>query len=67
MQPLDNWLIDLQSDPMFQILVRKLTNERPSLPPFNADKDNTEKWKVMTGRQQGFDLCMSLLKIKIGD
>ncbi len=47
MQPLDNWLIDLQSDPMFQILVRKLTNERPSLPPFNADKDNTEKWKVM--------------------
>lgn len=65
MSPLEIWLTNLQDDPNFKALYNKLKQHRPTIPPYNGD--NTEKWKTESGRQQGFDLCLSLMKIDIGE
>lgn len=67
MTPLDLYLQRIQEDPMFPALLEKLKKAQPSVPIFNSEEDNTERWKLHSGRRQGFDTCLSLMKIKLGD
>lgn len=63
--PLDGFLADIQQHEAFPALVEKLTKGRPIVPSYDCSVDNTERWKSISGQKDGFDLCLSLLKIKL--
>lgn len=65
MKPLDLLLSDIQSHPEFKELLIHLEKARPTIPLNNGD--NVEQWKIQSGRQQGFDSCLAIMKIKLGD
>ncbi len=50
---------ELASHPEYVALLKAAKAQRPELPPFNPNEDNTEQWKHVSGMQQGFDLCMA--------
>ena len=60
------WIQKLQSDPLWeQFIVRELMEKRPSIPNYNPNKDNTEQWKAASAMQQGFDLALGVLELKV--
>lgn len=65
MSPLETYLLEIKSHPAYKELLIRLKHDRPTIPPYNGD--NTEQWKTQSGRQQGFDQCLSLLHIKLGE
>lgn len=50
----------LRQSPEFRALLDEIKLNRPSVPLFDPNEDNTEVWKTQCGLQQGFDLAMSL-------
>lgn len=63
--PLNLFLNDIKDHPLYPALLQKLKNNRPAIPPFDIGAGNDDVWKLKTGMQQGFDLCLSLLNIKL--
>jgi len=50
----------LRQNELFQTVIREVKKERPTVPPYNHNPDNTEEWKSMSNMQRGFDLALSL-------
>jgi len=50
----------LRQNELFQTVMREIKKERPTIPPYNYEPDNTEEWKSMSNQQRGFDLALSL-------
>jgi len=67
MTPLDGYLLEIKTRPEYKELFAVLKKMRPTIPSFRVDDDNTDQWKLVSGRQQGFDLCLSILQIKLGE
>ena len=65
--PIDLLLFNMVQDPAFQALVDRLEQERPLIPEFSPSQDNTERWKQASGRRQGYDLCLGIFGLKIGE
>jgi len=63
MQPIDNFLREIQDHPLFPEVYARLKQARPQIPPFADNNEN--EWKLKTGQQKGFDLCLALLKINL--
>lgn len=61
----DEWLYRLQSDPLFNDIKQELRDCRPLVPAYDHRQDNTNEWKSTSLMQQGFDLCLSVLKINL--
>ena len=59
----DDFLIHVQTHPFFPLFLKHLKSQRPIVPGFDPDADNTEKWKFLTAQQKGFDLCLSIFNI----
>lgn len=60
----DIYLSKLKDDPMFQqILKEKILPKRPIISTYDPANDNTEKWKADSMMRQGFDLCLTALRI----
>ncbi len=53
------YLESLRQSPEFQLLVKGILEQRPQVPFYDPDNDNTEVWKTQCGLRQGFDLAMS--------
>ena len=51
----------LNEQDLFRSLAEHVARQKPELPTFNAEKDNTDEWKRKSGMQDGFDLAFSLL------
>ena len=59
------WLQKLHEDPLFkQYIIKELEAKRPSIPNWNPNEDNTEKWKEKSAQQNGFDMALIVLGIK---
>ena len=63
--PLDLFIAEMHQHPSFPALVERLAEQRPRIPEFSPSKDNTELWKQASGRKQGYDLCLSVFKMKV--
>lgn len=61
----DEWLLKLQTDPLFREVKQNLRECRPVVPVYDHRHDNTEEWKSKCLQQQGFDLCLAVLKIQL--
>jgi len=57
-------LLEVNSDPRWQLLIKEVESRRPVIPKYNPNKDNTEDWKHKCALQQGFDLCAQIFGIK---
>jgi hypothetical protein len=57
-------LRELQSTEVFQILLEELKANRPVIPGYDWQKDNTEEIKAKSLLAQGFDLAMALMQRK---
>jgi len=53
----------MKSHPLWEDFEKEFTQSRPRLPAFNPHEDNTAQWKYESGRRDGFDLALKLLKI----
>ena len=51
----------------YQIVIKHLVEQRPKPPIYNYKEDNTEAWKALSLMQQGFDLALSHLRMRITD
>ena len=51
----------LRQNETFQTVMREIKKERPAIPPYNHEPDNTEEWRALSNQQRGFDLALSLL------
>lgn len=58
------FLSDIREHPHFNDFKKLVEDARPSLPRYDFRNDNTEYWKVNSGRIEGFDLFASLLNMK---
>ena len=67
MSPIDSFLKEIKDHPLYPGLVQLLKNKMPVLPEYDVNNDNTEKWKDLSSRRQGFLLCANLLKIDLGE
>jgi hypothetical protein len=63
--PLDLFIAEMQSHPVWPAMVERLQQERPTIPEFSPSQDNTELWKQASGRRQGYDLCLTIFKLKV--
>lgn len=61
------FLVHMTEHAHYQDFLDLIASHRPSVPLFDANKDNVEMWKQKSGQQQGYDLLASLMKIKFGD
>jgi len=57
----NEYLAALRGTKEFHDLMAQLKKQRPTIPTFNAESDNTEIWKANSNMQRGFDLCLTLL------
>jgi len=65
MTPYESFLLELNSNQMFQTLLKeKILPQRPHVPVYHPSKNNTEEWKYQSGFKDGFDLVLQLLKVK---
>ncbi len=54
------YLEQLRQSDEFRHLLNEIKQQRPMVPLFDPNDDNSEVWKMQSGLQQGFDLAMSL-------
>lgn len=59
-----NYLLELNSDERFRLLVAHAKKQRPIVPNYDPKSDNTSDWKHKSAMQQGFDLCAQIFGIK---
>ncbi len=45
------------------VLIKNL----PDIPQYDPDEDNTEIWKAKSQQRRGYELCLALLNISIGE
>lgn len=64
MSALDTFLKEIQENPLFPSLLEHLKHNRPAVPVFDPIKQNEEDWKMKSGMRQGYDLCLSIFKIR---
>ena len=65
MTPYESFLLELNSNPMFQVMLKeKILPSRPQVPTYHPSKQNTEDWKYQSGLRDGFDIVLQLLKVK---
>lgn len=63
-EPLENFLLEFKAHPLFPELSARFKHQRPKIPVFNSKTSNDDDWKIKSGMQVGFDLCLSLLNIR---
>ncbi len=57
----DVYLKSLRETNEFQNLIKRVKTQRPIVPVYDANDDNTEIWKANCYMLKGFDLCLTLL------
>lgn len=62
--PISNFIAEFQEHPLYPELRVRFKSQRPIIPVFYPQGGNEDEWKVKSGMQQGFDLCLSLLNIR---
>ena len=55
--------IELYSDPRFEVLVKEIMRQRPTIPTYDPRSDNTEAWKAASANQVGFDIWVAYLRV----
>ena len=56
-------LLELYSDERVIRLFREILKQRPQIPAYNFQKDNSEEWKARSSEQRGFDVWLTYLEI----
>lgn len=51
----------LRQRPEFQALLKEIKEQRPIIPRYIHEPDNTEEWKANSNIQKGFDLVLMYL------
>jgi len=59
------YLIELKSDPRFEALLAEILSNRPKVPAYTPDSDNTEIWKARSMERRGFDIWLAFLNLEI--
>jgi len=54
-----------RSHPFWDEFEKFLLEQRPIVPTFNPDEDNTAQWKHACAKREGFDLALHHLKIEV--
>jgi hypothetical protein len=67
MTPLDIFLKEIQEHALFPELKIRLERNAPVIPEFDFKNDNADEWKMKSGMGRGYNLCLSIFKIKLGD
>lgn len=57
-------LFNLKSHPFYPEFEKQLLSHRPRIPEFSPGND-VDVWKYESGKQAGFDLVLSILKIEV--
>ncbi len=61
-------LDDLSHSEEWHLFVDSVLRKKiPEVPAYNPDDDNTEKWKALSQQRQGYELCLALLNISLGE
>jgi len=63
--PIDLFIAEMQAHPIWPALVERFEKSRPTIPEFSPSQDNAELWKQASGRRQGYDLCLTILKLQV--
>ncbi len=58
---INDYLTMLRETAEFQALIKHLKDQRPEVPRYIPDPDNTEEWKEKSLIRQGFNLCLTHL------
>jgi len=58
---MNDYLQALRATPEFQVVLKSIKAERPAVPLYNYQDDNTKEWQALSNKQQGFDLCYLIL------
>jgi hypothetical protein len=53
-------LRELSGHPEWVGLIKKAQRERPTVPSWDSNQDNTDEWKHKSAMQEGFDLCLQI-------
>ena len=51
----------LRLQPEFIALIAQIKEERPIIPVYTHNPDNTDEWKANSNMQKGFNLCLHFL------
>jgi hypothetical protein len=57
-------LKELAGHPEYAAMLKKAEREKPPLPQWDPQKDNTEEWKHASAMRQGFELCLLIFSPK---
>jgi hypothetical protein len=63
--PSEDPLYGLKSHPLYEDFEALIKGYRPVIPAFDPSDPSSERWKYESGKQAGFDLVLSLLKIEV--
>ena len=61
------YLANLRETAEFQSLLAYLKEQRPEIPSYIPDPDNTKEWRKASLIRQGFDKCLVFLGEKLDD
>lgn len=61
----DDLLKQLLREEWFQEVIAVIRQERPGIPAYDPNDDNTEKWKYQTALQHGYDMALGHLLINV--
>lgn len=65
---LEQFLLEIHTDPRFRILEELVVKARPILPSYDfSDSKSVEKWKYESGLRDGFDLALSFFKMEVAN
>ena len=64
---INEYLAMLRETAEFQALITYLKDQRPEVPSYIPDPDNTKEWKKASLIRQGFNLCLTHLGEKTDD
>lgn len=56
-------LLEMYADPRVVAIFKEILRQRPELPSYNFQKDNTEEWKARSSERNGFDIWLTYLNI----
>lgn len=62
---IEDLIIRFKQDPEFDRWVNEVKQARPFVPSYSYKKDNTEDWKYLSAKREGFDLVLQFLKINL--
>jgi hypothetical protein len=57
----NSYLEALKMTAEYQALLKGVKQQRPIVPVYNPESDNTDAWKANSMMQKGFDLCLMFM------